>query len=128
MLLMVSKQGWCHFEALECIFHLNLKKNSLRQSANSQSTKYSVSEHMVDPVDGRKMLQMEQKRYEGNKKRSNNILNNTMHGSLGTICYLLWYNIMVFHWRVWPCLCGLACVALYGRVWHWMELFVVLWL
>ena len=26
MLLMVSKQGWCHFEALECIFHLNLKK------------------------------------------------------------------------------------------------------
>ena len=23
---MVSKQGWCHFEALECIFHLNLKK------------------------------------------------------------------------------------------------------
>ena len=83
---------------------------------------------MVDPVDGRKMLQMEQKRYEGNKKRSNNILNNTMHGSLGTICYLLWYNIMVFHWRVWPCLCGLACVALYGRVWHWMELFVVLWL
>ena len=26
------------------------KKNSLRQSADSQSTKYSVSEHMVDPV------------------------------------------------------------------------------
>ena len=25
MLLMVSKQGWCYFEALECIFHLNLK-------------------------------------------------------------------------------------------------------
>ena len=50
MLLMVSKQGWCHFEALECIFHLNLKKNSLRQSADSQSTKYSVSEHMVDLV------------------------------------------------------------------------------
>ena len=27
-----------------------LKKNSLRHSADSQSTKYSVSEHMVDPV------------------------------------------------------------------------------
>ena len=26
------------------------KNNSLRQSADSQSTKYSVSEHMVDPV------------------------------------------------------------------------------
>ena len=26
------------------------KKNSLRQSADSQSTKYSVSKHMVDPV------------------------------------------------------------------------------
>ena len=51
MLLMVSKQAWCHFEALECIFHLNLKKNFLRQSADSQSTKYSVSEHMVDPVE-----------------------------------------------------------------------------
>ena len=50
MLLMVSKQGWCHFEALECIFHLN-KKKSLRQSADSQSTKYSVSEHIVDPVE-----------------------------------------------------------------------------
>ena len=50
MLLIAPKQNWCHFEALECIFHLNLKKNSLRQSADSQSTKYSVSEHMVDPV------------------------------------------------------------------------------
>ena len=26
------------------------KENSLPQSADSQSTKYSVSEHMVDPV------------------------------------------------------------------------------
>ena len=29
------------------------KKNSLRQSADSQSTEYSVSEHMVDPVDAK---------------------------------------------------------------------------
>ena len=41
MLLIVPKQNWCHFEALECIFHLNLKKNSLRQSADSQSTNTS---------------------------------------------------------------------------------------
>ena len=37
MLLMVSKQGWCHFEALECIFHLNLKKiPSVNQLTHNQ--------------------------------------------------------------------------------------------
>ena len=33
----VSKQGWCHFEALECIFHLKLKKiPSVNQLTHNQ--------------------------------------------------------------------------------------------
>ena len=37
MVLIVSKQGWCHFEALECIFHLNLKKiPSVNQLTHNQ--------------------------------------------------------------------------------------------
>ena len=37
MLLMVSKQDWCHFEALECILHLNLKKfPSVNQLTHNQ--------------------------------------------------------------------------------------------
>ena len=45
MLLIVSKQGLCHFEALECIFYLKLKKTP---SVNQ----LTVSELMVDPVSG----------------------------------------------------------------------------
>ena len=46
----VPKQNWCHFEALECIFHLNLKIIPSVNQLTHKSTKYSVSKHMVDPV------------------------------------------------------------------------------
>ena len=42
MSLIVSKQGWCHFEALECIFHLNLKKfhSGNQLTHNQQNTAF----------------------------------------------------------------------------------------
>ena len=50
MLLIVPKQNWCNFEALECIFHLNLKKIPSVNQLTHNHAFYSVSEHMVDPV------------------------------------------------------------------------------
>ena len=50
MLLTVPKQSWCHFEALECIFHFGYEIFSFLSSADSQSRKESVPELMVNPV------------------------------------------------------------------------------
>ena len=60
MLLMVSKHGWCHFEALECIFHLKLKKiPSVNQLTHNQqntafpniwSTLYESTATQRDPL------------------------------------------------------------------------------
>ena len=50
VILIVPRQNWCRFEALECIFHLNLKKIPSVNQLTHNTTKYSVSKHMVDPV------------------------------------------------------------------------------
>ena len=62
------------------------------------------------------MLQREQKTLQRENKRLKQTLDN-IKVLWGTNCYLLWH-IMVFNWRVWPCMVD--------RVWHCMALFVAL--